>query len=280
MPVAFHRAGGTRGGVLLVHGFTGTPHEMESLADPLAEAGYGVLGLRLPGHGEAADGEPNRWPAWRDAVEEGFARLTELVPRAPHAVVGLSMGALLGLDLARTRGPEVAAVVALSPAVSLPPPIRMALWVAARTLGERARQRLLPKGVSDIRDPVVRASHPKSAPFPLAAALSFNELRVTVRARVGAVSQPLLIVHSRLDRTCPLAGARWLARHVGSRDVELVVLQHSGHVIPVDVERDRATSAVLAFLERTLGRRAGMGGVPIEAVQEAVHDAAASRRHG
>src|SRR5262249_38502036 len=107
MAIAFRRDGGTRGGVLLVHGFTGTPHEMAGLADPLAGAGYQVLGLRLPGHGEAAAGEPNDWPAWRGAVEEGF---DALAPDAPRAVVGLSMGALLALDLARERRDAITAL--------------------------------------------------------------------------------------------------------------------------------------------------------------------------
>jgi len=281
VPVAFHRseaAGAPRGGVLLVHGFTGTPHEMAPLADPLARAGFAVLGLRLPGHGERDDGEPNRWPAWEEAVADGFAALADLAPGAPRAVVGLSMGALLALELARARADEVASVVALSPAVTLPRRIRATLWLAGRTPGEKWRQRLLPKGSSDIRDADALSRHPKSPPFPIAAALSFNELRVAVRARVGAVDRPLLIVHSQLDRTCPVAGARWLARNVGSRDVELVVLERSGHVIPVDLERERAADLVVRFLDRTLTGRVPGAGVPIEAVQDAVHDAAAARR--
>jgi carboxylesterase len=278
MAIAFRRIGGTRGGVLLVHGFTGTPHEMEGLADPLAAAGFGVLGVRLPGHGDRLPGEPNDWPAWEAAVEEGFAALRELTPAAPRAVVGLSMGALLALELARQNRDDVRAVVTLSPAVLVPQPKRAVLWLAARTLGERGRQRLLPRGMSDIRDPEVRAVHPRSQPFTIAAALSFNQLRLAVRGRVGAVEQPLLIVHSVRDRTCPVVGARWLARNVGSRDVELCTLEQSGHVIPVDLERTRATELILAFLDRTLAPRAVAGVTPpIEAVQAAVHESSSDR---
>ncbi|MFM7140583.1 MAG: esterase, partial [Alphaproteobacteria bacterium] len=35
MSEAFEIRGGRRGGVLLVHGFTGSPHEMAPLARPL-----------------------------------------------------------------------------------------------------------------------------------------------------------------------------------------------------------------------------------------------------
>ncbi|HEY8516943.1 MAG TPA: alpha/beta fold hydrolase [Candidatus Binatia bacterium] len=272
MAIAFRAGEGTRGGVLLVHGFTGTPHEMQGLADPLASAGYQVLGVRLPGHGDAPPDEPNDWQAWDRAVEEAFAELHDLAPGAPKAVIGLSMGALLGLELARRRPGEVSSLVALSPAVTLPTTLRAVLWLADRTFPPRVRDRRIPKRESDIRDPVVRATHPKSAPFRVASVLSFNQLRVTVRRQVGAVTQPLLIVHSRLDRTCPVSGAHWLARRVGSRDVELVVLERCGHVIPVDLERDRATEAILSFLGRTL-HGAPQRERPIEEIQQAVREA-------
>jgi carboxylesterase len=271
MAIAFRRTGGTRGGVLLVHGFTGTPHEMEGLADPLASAGYAVVGVRLPGHGEAPTGESNDEAAWQQAVDEAFATLGSSCPGAPRAVIGLSMGALLALELARRQQDAVAALVLLSPAMTLPAAVRALLWFAARALRERGRQRLLPRGQSDIRDPLVRSTHPKSAPFPVAAALSFNALRVAVRARVGTVTQPALIVHSLLDRTCPVSGARWLARHIGSHDVELCILERSGHVIPVDVEREAATARIVAFLARVLAPETVAQ--PVEAVQAAVRRA-------
>ncbi|RYG65174.1 esterase, partial [bacterium] len=54
-------------GVVLVHGFTGTPYEVRYLGDRLVEAGYTVRGLRLPGHGTSiADLDRTRWEDWAD----------------------------------------------------------------------------------------------------------------------------------------------------------------------------------------------------------------------
>jgi len=258
---AFRVAGGTRGGALLIHGFTGTPHEMRPLAEPLAHAGFDVLGVRLPGHGAAPAGEPNDASAWRDAVELGLGELEAaagargLAGEFPIAAIGLSMGALLALDLSARARARIRAVVALSPATTLPFAVRVLLGAGGRFGTDGFRRRLLPAGQSDIRDLAVRAAHPKSGPFRVAAALAFNDLRREVRARVGAVTQPVLIVHSRLDRTCPVAGGRWLASALGSRDVEMHVLERSGHVIPVDVEGARVVELVLAFVERTVPAR-------------------------
>lgn len=248
---AFRIAGGSRGGALLVHGFTGTPHEMLPLAEPLARAGFDVLGVRLPGHGAADPGEPNEWPAWRDAVAAGLAEL-EACGADSVVVIGLSMGALLAIDLAHAS-PRVGAIVALSPAISLPLPVRVLLR-AGRLTTAGLRRRRLPNRPSDIRDASVRGRHPKSAPFPIAAALSFNALRLAVRPRVRTLAQPILIVHSRLDRTCPLAGAHWLARSARAAEVEMHVLDRSGHVIPVDHEGETATNLILDFVERRMSR--------------------------
>jgi carboxylesterase len=252
---AFRVAGGTRGGALLVHGFTGTPHEMRPLAEPLAAAGFDVLGVRLPGHGAAVPGEPNDAGAWRSAVAAGLAELE--APRSrPIVVVGLSMGALLALDIAIREPARVRAVVALSPAIKLAR-IPGAILRVGRLAPGGFRRRLLPRGQSDIRDPAVRETHPKSDPFPVSAALSLDSLRGAVRARIPALAQPLLIVHSRLDRTCPLSGARWLAARARASEVEMHVLERSGHVIPVDLEGEVAIRLVVDFVSRRATETAG-----------------------
>ena len=255
----FRLSGGRRGGVLLVHGFTGSPHEMRPLADPLATAGWDVLGIRLPGHGSPEIPEPNEWSAWRAAVEEGIDRLERDGSAGRIAVVGLSMGALLAVDLATREPGRLRSVVALSPATTLPARRLAALWLARRFAPARMRGRLLPKGESDIRDDEARAAHPLSPPFPLSAVLSFDELRRRVRRDARGLSLPLLIVHSVGDRTCPVGGARWLARRVASPDVEIHLLERGGHVIPVDVERETALRLVLGFLDRTVPAAAPAG---------------------
>jgi carboxylesterase len=254
MSDAFEIRGGRRGGVLLVHGFTGTPQEMEPLAAPLAAAGWDVVGLRLPGHGAALPDEPNHQEAWRAAVRDGFEELARTHGDGRVAVVGLSMGALLGLDLALAEPRRLAALVTLSPAISLPARLRATLrtvdWLAPR----RLRARRLDKSESDIRDDVARAAHPKSAPVTVDAALSFDRLRRSVRRRIRregrSTSLPILVVHARRDRVCPISGARWLTRRMAAASPEFHVLERSGHVIPVDLEGPAATVLVLDFLRR------------------------------
>ncbi|MFM7737415.1 MAG: alpha/beta hydrolase [Alphaproteobacteria bacterium] len=254
MSEAFEIRGGRRGGVLLVHGFTGSPHEMAPLARPLAEAGWDVVGVRLPGHGAAAAGEPNDREAWAATVRVAFEELVEAHAPGRVVVAGLSMGSLLAIDLALAERARVAALVALSPAVALPARRSAALRGVGLVATDGLRAIALRKPASDIRDAAALAAHPVAGPVTVGAALSFDGLRRDVRRRIrregASFPRPLLVLHARRDRVCPLRGARWLARRMPCASPELHVLERSGHVIPVDLEGPRAASLVVDFLDR------------------------------
>jgi carboxylesterase len=91
-------------GVLLVHGFTGSPFEVRLLGEDLARRGFAVEGPLLAGH-RATTREMRRagWHDWLRTASEAFDRLRARVGQRRIAVAGLSMGALLTLELARSR---------------------------------------------------------------------------------------------------------------------------------------------------------------------------------
>src|SRR6476620_883912 len=102
-------------GVLVLHGFTGNPSSMRSLAEAFAEAGYTVELPLLPGHGrsveEMAETGWDDWSAYADKT------LVDLASRVEHVVVvGLSMGGALTCLLAINH-PELAGIVCVNPAV-------------------------------------------------------------------------------------------------------------------------------------------------------------------
>ena len=103
----------SRTGVLLVHGFSGTPFEVRPLGEALWRAGYTVYAPRLAGHGTTAqDLAASTFHDWRRTVSDAFDRLRTEVDRI--CVCGLSLGGLLTLDLARERGAEIAAIQVLA----------------------------------------------------------------------------------------------------------------------------------------------------------------------
>lgn len=238
-------------GVLLVHGFTGTPFEMRFLGEYLAGRGYSVLGPRLAGHcGTPADLGCTGWRDWYASVDRAFEELRGRVERV--AVVGLSLGGLLALELGRQRGAEVAAVGALASPLWLDP------WVM-RGIRRLAQSRLLgwltvPKwGGSDIADPALRRRNPATRGMPLPALLSLLEVMETVRRHLGDVAQPAFVAHARQDHTAPFACLEVMVRCLGSEEVERLVLERSYHCITIDVEREALFGRLETFLGRHLG---------------------------
>ncbi|MGZ6748834.1 MAG: alpha/beta hydrolase, partial [Nocardioides sp.] len=109
--------GGRSVGVLLSHGFTGSPVSMKPWGEYLAEQGYAVEVPRLPGHGTSWQ-EMNKttWADWYGEVSRAYEKLA-----AENDVVvacGLSMGGALVLQLAADHPEGLAGVVVVNPAVA------------------------------------------------------------------------------------------------------------------------------------------------------------------
>src|SRR5512135_159715 len=146
---------GTRG-VLVVHGFAGSPFAMRLLGEALAARGFAVDGVKLAGHaGTTRELARTTWRDWYQSAAEALDRLRDRVGGKRVAVVGLSMGGLLALELARLRGDALAAICVMSAPLWLPPQAEKFSRVMARL--PLVRSLALPKlAGSDIRDPEMK----------------------------------------------------------------------------------------------------------------------------
>ena len=99
-------------GVLVIHGFGGSPRSMQELAQRCADAGYTVALPLLAGHGRTPeDMEASRWTEWTADVEKAYSWLQARTDGV--FVCGLSMGGTLALWLTE-RHPEVAGLVSIN----------------------------------------------------------------------------------------------------------------------------------------------------------------------
>ncbi|HLK01547.1 MAG TPA: alpha/beta fold hydrolase, partial [Streptosporangiaceae bacterium] len=112
----FEQAGGPTG-VLLCHGFTGSPQTLRPWAEYLAAEGLSVSLPRLPGHGTTwQEMARTGWTDWYDEVDRAFA---DLAGRCETVfVAGLSMGACLALRLAEVHGARVRGLVLVNPSLA------------------------------------------------------------------------------------------------------------------------------------------------------------------
>jgi len=121
-------------GVLLLHGMSDSPYSLHSIGQLLHERGAYVIGLRIPGHGQAPSGLLNtEWEDMAAAVRLAMRELQSKSAGAPMYIVGYSNGAALAVQhtldsLADERLAKVDGLVLLSPEIGISKMAALAKW--------------------------------------------------------------------------------------------------------------------------------------------------------
>ena len=212
-------------GVLLVHGFTGTPMSMLPWGEHLAHEGFAVRCPLLPGHGTRwQDANLATHGQWTTAVGDAFDALAAECDQV--FVAGLSMGGTLAIRFAETRPVDLAGLILVNPAL----------------LTQRLDAKLLPllakltpswaPIASDIKKPgVTELAYPK---LPTRAMMQLRQLWAATRADLPKVTAPVIVFHSVEDHVVEPVNTQVLLDGVSSSDTTEVVLRDSYHVATLD----------------------------------------------
>jgi carboxylesterase len=237
-------ADGQRVGVLLVHGFTGSPASMLPWGRHLADQGFSVDVPRLPGHGTTWQ-ELNRtgWADWYGEVERAFEKLRANTDQV--VVGGLSMGGGLALQVAADRGREVAGVVLVNAAVNLARLDVRALPVVKLLVPS------LPGITNDIKKPGVEENG--YGRTPLKALHSMTSAWRALREDLPKVTQPLLVFRSAVDHVVDPSSSALIRARVSSRDLTERTLENSYHVATLDNDAPIILEESAHFVRRVTG---------------------------
>jgi carboxylesterase len=229
-------------GILLIHGFTGSPAELRPLGHYLHERGLTVAAPLLPGHGAtpAALNRQHRQD-WIACVEQALADLQRQGKRI--FIAGLSLGALLTLMLA-SRQHNLAGIITYSPAIIVNDP--RAYFVAIL----KYLTPTLAKPPDYFADPAAQNSMWSYPVYPAAAAHEAMKLIGEVKRVLPRVTCPLLVIYSRGDPTIHPQSAQLVYDQVGSSDKTVIALERSGHIITVDCEWQQMAEASYRFIRQ------------------------------
>ena len=251
---------GTKPPVLLLHGLTGAPADLQTVTRHLRQGGHEVVAPMLPGHG-VGEREllKTGWRDWLAGAEAELLRLTEDGGRA--VVGGLSMGAVLALALAIRHPERVGGVLCFAPT------LRYDGWVIPRgswfiPVGARLplvnRYRFKerpPYGIKDERlrarmEELLRSGAVTEAGLDYmpgrSLAQNLDLIRWTER-RLSRVTAPVFIVHATHDDITHIRNAERLAAAVRG-PVRKLYLEDSYHLVTLDRERNKVARAALAFV--------------------------------
>ena len=230
-------------GCLLVHGLTATPGVLQELGQHLSTQGRTVHGVRLFGHAtRVQDLERAHYRDWLASVEDGWSLLR------PHCrqlyLIGHSLGGSLCLTLANEL--NASGIVSISALDRMPFPswARWFRWL-------RIVIRRVPKSRrDDWHDPTAAGRYLAYDSYPVNAAFQFYDLLQIMQRQLAQIRTPVLFIQPPDDRmTGPRAMSR-LYGAVGSLDKEMLRLEGSNHIAPMDAARQDLFAAVSNFIER------------------------------
>ena len=237
---SFYWEAGTTG-VLLCHGFTATTAEVRLLAQALFANGYTVSGPLLPGHGTTPrDCNRYTWEDWAACLEQAYQQLARQCQKV--VVGGESLGALLALHLAAAHA-EVAAILCYAPALRL----RLGRAVTFIVPFIAPLITSFPKPASTDENP-----WQGYGVDPLKGVQQLLRLQKEVSSELPAIRQPIFLMQGQLDFTVHPSVPQIIYDQVGSTIKELHWMNHSGHCVIIDTERDQAASLTLNFLQQVL----------------------------
>ncbi|MEC3852275.1 alpha/beta hydrolase [Paenarthrobacter ureafaciens] len=232
---------GPRVGVVMSHGFTGSPHSVRPWAEHLAAAGFAVNLPLLPGHGTTwQDMATRSWREWHRAVDDAYL---EMASECDYVfAAGLSMGGTLALRIAATR--PVAGTIVVNPGMVLDDP-RAAVVAALKYVVKST-----PAIANDILKP--DQDEGAYARTPLAAAHQLKKMYKDTAGILPRITAPVRVFRSTVDKVVSNASLQFLQSRVQA-PVEISYLDNSYHVATLDNDAPAIFAGTVDFMNKRLG---------------------------
>ena len=239
--------------ILMVHGFSGSPNNFNDLPGHLAEAGWHVHVMLLPGHGTTPrEFEATTAEKLEQAVTDELALLRGRF--ATVVLLGHSMGgALATLAAARNR---VEGLILVSPYYAVTHRwyylLHPETW--ARLLSPVVRwiyssPQMQPVNRAEVREQIISYHW-----IPVRSALTAMELAARARdaETTACVDMPVLLIHSRMDQVTDSRVAESVFNAFPAKEKQAAWLHRSDHIVFWDYEREEVKRQVDSFLHGLL----------------------------
>ena len=255
--------------VFLIHGLGGTQYDLGSMHKRLKNAGFVTHSLTLPGHGTTPEDLVNvTAEMWMDAVTAKYHEVA--AQHETFHIMGMCMGALLAIELAKRQRHTRGKLIALAPPIYLDgwatawyTPLRHLMYYVPTAQARMKIEEEDPFGIKNEQlRAIVKAKFARGENFhyrwvPLACVRQVDRLRGWVMTGLKGMASNTLVIHARLDELTSLNSANYLVEQIGGTKARMVVLENSYHMICVDNDREQVARSVLEFFD--VGGAASLG---------------------
>jgi carboxylesterase len=227
-------------GILLVHGFTGSPASMRPWAEYLNQRGYTVKVPLLPGHGTTPhDLNLVKWQEWPAKVESDLQELLRTCRKV--FICGLSMGGGTTINIATRYSKDLAGIILVNPMIHVKFVPHQLAWAISRF------QKMRDSVGDDIKRPGI-TEYGYDA-LPAVGVYELLKMLHYTRKRLHDVTAPMLLFHSVDDHTLPVTNTEIVMKGVGSRQKQRIELVNSYHVATLDYDQEVIFENSRLFIE-------------------------------
>lgn len=214
-------------GVLLVHGFTGSPASMRPWAEYLNAHGYTVNVPLLSGHGtKVEDLNLVKWQEWPAKVESELQSLLASCEKV--FLIGFSMGGTTSLNIAARYSQQLAGLILVNPMIHIRFVPAQLAWLLSRF------QKFRSAIGDDLKRPgVTEAGYDANA---IVGVYELLKMCSVTRKQLADVTLPVQLFHSTEDHTLPVSNTEIILREISSREKSRIELVNSYHVAPLDYD--------------------------------------------
>jgi carboxylesterase len=227
-------------GVLLVHGFTGSPASMRPWGEFLHSKGFTVRVPLLPGHGTHPENlNKVKWQEWPAKVEFELSELRKSCDVI--FLVGLSMGGGTVLNVAASHNESLSGLILVNPMIHVKGvPVELAFFLSRL-------QKMRTSVGDDIKRPGVTEWGYDALPTRGVYQL-LKMLRIT-RRNLPKITIPVQLFHSVEDHTLPVTNTEIILSEIGSINKSRIELVNSYHVATMDYDQELIFQNSLTFIE-------------------------------
>lgn len=212
-------------GVVVIHGFSGSPYQMRDLGKFLCGHGYTIVIPRLPGHASRLEYfARSTGDNWQAAVHASVVNLQGTC--STIVLIGRSFGGVLALRELLAHPTEIHSVICISTPAPL---LQQRLQRFALPLLLMFKQRIAkPWAKEEERNE--RIAQGRYLELPIPAVQEYLNVLCSLRsARLDALAAPMLFIHGEQDDAVSPKSLSWYLRKLPPQSTESLLLKAAAH---------------------------------------------------
>ncbi|MGE7604566.1 alpha/beta hydrolase [Peribacillus sp. NPDC097675] len=221
-------------GILICHGFNGTPQSVRYIGESLAAKGFTVYAPRLKGHGtNEREMETVHYQEWIQNIEAAYRKLKHTCTHV--FALGQSMGGTLVLDLASKVPCD--GILTINAALQVP---------EYKIYRNQNAPRFIAEGAPDIKDNnTLEITYDQ---VPITAVNQLLTIMDQTIQHLENISCPALLFHSPEDHVVPAQCSNQIYDSIRSHSKKLISLENSYHVASLDFDKELIVEHAYQFI--------------------------------